>query len=92
MKDIPDNAIINLVAAIINRAALDYAIALRKGDAHGHSRKELENFFNGQMFALATDDYPPDLFMKKIERGECFSVNKQTNRREGQLRRYRLSV
>lgn len=87
MRDIPDYAIYNLATAVISRAAVDYHNALKKGDSALGSKIELERFFNGKFFALATDNYPLDLFMERIERGDCYRITKKENRRNGQLKR-----
>ena len=87
MKDIPDYAVQKLALAVITRAALDYHRVLKKGDMANVTRAELERFFHSNFFALATDNYPPDLFIRKIERGECYATKKHEHRSVGQLNR-----
>lgn len=85
--EIPEYAIYNLALAVINRAVIDYHQVLKKGDMSNVTRTELERFFKGEFFALATDNYPPDLFTKKIGRGDCCVTEKHECRRTGQLNR-----
>ena len=76
MKDIPDYAFHNLITALISQSVRDYHKALKNGDKDKVTRRELELFFNGELFALATNGYPPKLFMKQIERGESHLTHK----------------
>ncbi len=88
MYDIPEWSIHALSEAIITQAVKDYAKVLRRGDSASGGKEELERFFHSKLFALATDGYPPELFIARIKGGEGRVLKAQYHRSEGQ-KRYR---